>query len=89
MITAQEARVLAGPFKESVMIEAESQILKAANSKLTKVALRGQPWDDDKTDLHKECVQELEANGFRVKYFFECNQFVDAGVMVDWRPEND
>jgi len=88
MITADEARVLAGPTANEILNPVWDQIEKAAKSKKFKITLRDNFWHRegyDGTDLYKECINILETAGYAVKYFFETNQFVDAGITISWQ----
>lgn len=87
MITAKEARVLAGPSATDIISDVARQIEKAAKSGMRSITLRDDFWAHegrDLTDLYKECVNILEDHGYQVKYFFDCGQFVDAGVVISW-----
>lgn len=87
MISAKEARALAGPSSKDILDNVFEQIDKAAKSKKFNITLRDDIWSHggyNNTPLYKECVDQLEQLGYTVKYFFDCGQFVDAGVTISW-----
>lgn len=91
MITAKEARMLAGPTDAEVAnLALESvfeAIQRAAENKQRSITLRDDFWARGGYDLsntYKIAVERLEELGFDVKFFYEENQFVDMGVNISW-----
>jgi len=91
MITAKEARMLAGPTDaEAANLALESvfaAIRKAAENKQRSITLRGDFWSEGgyrDAKSYKIAVERLEELDFDVRFFYEENQFVDAGVVISW-----
>lgn len=87
MITAKEARDLAGPSWEEQLVFAYDEIRKAARNKQRKVLLRNEFWTRggyDCADEYKAAVKKLEELGFTVKFHYEALQFVNMYTVVQW-----
>lgn len=91
MITAREARQLAGPTPEEVVKEqlefAYERIKLAAENKRRSVNLTNEFWTRDGysgTDEYKAAVKQLKVLGFEVEFFYEELQFVNMYTIVKW-----
>ena len=91
MITAKEARQLAGPTPEEVVKEqlefAYERIKLAAENKRRSVNLTNEFWTRDGysgTDEYKAAVKQLKVLGFEVEIFYEELQFVNMYTIVKW-----
>jgi|688.fasta_scaffold1962003_1 hypothetical protein len=91
MITAKEARQLAGPTPEEVVKEqlefAYERIKLAAENKRRSVNLTNEFWTRDGysgTDEYKAAVKQLKVLGFEVEFFYEELQFVNMYTIVKW-----
>jgi len=91
MITAQQARELAGPtFDERVEEQLEfayEQIKTAAEKKNRKTILTSDFWTRggySGTDEYKAAVKQLEELGYTVRFFYEELQFVNMYTIVEW-----
>lgn len=91
MITAQEARELAGPtFEEKVADQLEfacEQIKTAAENKKRQTILHSEFWTSggySRTDEYKAAVKQLEELGYKVVFFYEEGQFVNMYTIVEW-----
>lgn len=91
MITAREARELAGPtFEEKVAEQLEfayEQIKTAAENKKRQTVLHGEFWTRggySGTDEYKAAVKQLEELGYKVEFFYEELQFVNMYTIVEW-----
>lgn len=100
MITAKEARELAGPTPEEVVKEqlefAYERIKLAAENKRRSVNLTNEFWSrggysgtDEykaavKQDEYKAAVKQLKVLGFEVEFFYEELQFVNMYTIVKW-----
>lgn len=91
MITAKEARELAGPTPEEVVKEqlefAYERIKLAAENKRRSVNLTNEFWTRDGysgTDEYKAAVKQLKVLGFEVEFFYEELQFVNMYTIVKW-----
>ena len=91
VITAKEARELAGPtdaeLAEKALETAFREIRFAAAEKQRSIHFRDDFWarggyDDAKS--YKLAVERLEELGFDVNFFYEADQFVDMGVVISW-----
>ena len=94
MITAKEARDLAGPTVEEKVVGLSETILKLASE--GKRALRtSYDYDGNKelwitggyntTDEWKNAKKILEGFGYSVKYYYsEGSQFADAYTLIEW-----
>lgn len=87
MITAKEARELSGPTIEDHLAEAYAAIRKAAENKKREVALHSNFFANEgyseTTDWHK-AKKKLTEQGFRVEFFYEERQLVNAYTKVIW-----
>lgn len=91
MITAKEARALAGPTLQEQLDEqleyAYRQIRSAAEQQHHITRLVNGFWTKggyDQTDLYKKAVKKLEELGFTVKFHYEELQFVTMYTIVEW-----
>lgn len=87
MITANEARGLAGPTVQERVDMLEDQIRKAAENKKRSIALHDDFWVNggySQTNDYKQAVKILEGLGFKVRFFYEERQFVDMYTIVEW-----
>lgn len=91
MITAQEARELAGPTFEKQVQEqldfAFEHIKRAAENKKRKTVLNSAFWTHGGyygSDAYKAAVKQLEELGFEVEFFYEELQFVNMYTVVEW-----
>jgi len=87
MITANEARNLAGPTIDERVEDAGKVIEEAAKAKKRKVALHDPFWVNggySKSDDWKQGVAKLEKLGFKVSFYYEERQFVDMYTIVEW-----
>ena len=92
VITAKEARELAGPTDaeraERALETAFREIrFAAAERKQRSIHFRDDFWARggyDNTKSYKLAVERLEELGFDVKFFYEADQLVDMGVVISW-----
>ena len=91
MITAAEARELAGPtFEERVAGELEhayAKIHEAAKNKRRSVNLVNEFWTRggyNSTPEYKAAVKKLEEFGYKVWFHYEELQFVNMYTVVEW-----
>lgn len=87
MITANEARGLAGPTPQERVDMLDDVIRKAAANKKRSVALHDPFWVNEgysRTKDYVEACDLLEKNGFKVRFFYEERQFVDMYTIVEW-----
>lgn len=85
-ITAQEARKLAGPSVQERVNEVYMLIRSAAEKKKRSIMLHGW-WADEGyggTADYKQACKILEADGFKVSFFYEELQFVNMYTVVEW-----
>jgi len=90
MITAKEARDLAGPTWQEYLQFIEARIKEAAKNKKREVLIRENPYaswlykESDLSDEPKKAVKELRALGFEVSLYYQENQFVDIALWIKW-----
>jgi hypothetical protein len=87
MISAKEARGLAGPTPQERVDMLEDVIKKAAAAKQRSLALHDNFWVHEgysQTNDYKQAVMILEGLGYKVKFFYEERQFVDMYTIVEW-----
>jgi len=91
MITAKEARELAGPTLQEQLDEqleyAYKRIRSAAEQKHRTTNLANEFWCHEgykQTDLYKKAVKQLEELGYTVKFHYEELQFVNMYTVVEW-----
>jgi histidyl-tRNA synthetase len=93
MISAAEARTLAGPSVEELVAThlevLNERITKAAQSKKREVILRDEPYaywmySREQSDDVVTTLQHLRDKGFTVDLFYEERQFVDMGLRIRW-----
>ena len=87
MITADQARELAGPTVQERVDAVYPMIADAASKKRRSVTLHDPFWVDGgyggKEDWKKACAI-LKSNGYTVEFFYEERQFVDMYTVVKW-----
>lgn len=94
MITAAEARARMPQEKFNAILDAlEEQIKAAAEVGKYEIRLGGDLVEFDKgncylTALGTRVTDELKGLGFRAEQFYECNQFVDSGYRLSWKPDS-
>ena len=89
MITATEARELAGPGIEEHLAFIESKIRTSAETKKREVVIREEPYaswlySSDRPASAKKVCDALEKNGFKVSLYYHEYQFVDMGLKIEW-----
>ena len=87
MITANEARVLAGPTPKERVDELEPVIRVAAEAGDRSIVLHDDFWVHEgysKTPEYRKACEILEGLGYKVKFFYEERQFVDMYTIVEW-----
>lgn len=87
MITANEARGLAGPTPQERVEMLDDIIRKAAANRERSVALHDPFWVHEgysRTKDYIEACEVLEKKGFKVRFFYEERQFVDMYTIVEW-----
>lgn len=91
MITAREAREIAGPTDEEIINQVVEEACEAirlkAEDKGRKVCLRCGFWANEGysgTEKYKKACQKLKDLGFEVEFFYEERQFVDMGTIIKW-----
>jgi len=91
MITAKEARELAGPTLEEKVSEqlefANREIKNAAEFKRRSVQLHSEFWTHGGYRMSEEyeaAVEKLKELGFEVEFFYEERQFVNMYTIVKW-----
>lgn len=85
--TAAMARQLAGPSVDDHVNEALELIKKAAEKKQRSTDLVSDFWVNEgykPTQRYKEACKQLEALGYKVKFFYEELQFVNMYTVVEW-----
>lgn len=90
MITAEQARLLAGPTAEEYLEIIGDRIEMAAMNKEREVIIRDTPYaewlysEKDMPPAAREVVAKLRKNGFEVKLYYNELQFVDMGLWIRW-----
>ena len=91
MITAAEARQLAGPTNEEILADAlnyaDEQIREAANTLQREAHLHGQFWAHggyDGSKNYRAACDKLEKLGYTVTFYYKECQFVDMYTVVKW-----
>jgi len=90
MITAQQARELAGPTAKDYLKFIDEKIRQAATDKKHEVFIRENPYaswlykESDLSDEPRKAVQELRKLGFTVSLYYQENQFVDIALWIQW-----
>ena len=87
LITAREARKLAGPSVHEVLQAASEDIRKAAKAGNRQVNLFGDVWvrgAHDNTQRYKDARRKLEELGFTVEFYYDTRQFVNMYTIVKW-----
>lgn len=87
MITANEARGLAGPTPQERVEMLEDKIKKAAAAKKRSIALHDSFWVQEGyngTHDYQQACTILEGLGYKVRFFYEERQLVDMYTIVEW-----
>lgn len=87
MITAIDARALAGPSPQERVNALDDDIRKAAIAGKRKITLHGKFWAGEgysSTDDYKEACNILAKLGFKVSFFYEEKLFVNMYTVVEW-----
>lgn len=87
MITASEARGLAGPTVQERVDMLDDMIRKAAAAKQRRINLHDPFWVQEGysgTNDYKQACMILEGLGYKVRFFYEERQFVDMYTIVEW-----
>ena len=87
MISAAEARILAGPTPKERVHALEDEIKEAATEGKRSITLHGEFWENEgysKTKAYREACEILEGLGYKVRFFYEERQFVDMYTIVEW-----
>jgi hypothetical protein len=90
MITAEQARELAGPTVEEYLKDISVYIEKAAKEQKREVIIRTQPYADwmysesSAPEVAKQVLAELRKAGFTVEMYYDALQFVDLGMRIKW-----
>lgn len=87
MITAAEARALAGVDIDTLVSEASEQIKEAAKGGHRLLILRDGFWGNEAyqpTRQWRRVAGKLEGLGFKVTTFFRDGQFADVGTKIEW-----
>ena len=87
MLTAMEARELAGPTPEERVEIVTAAIREAAVAKKRKLALTDRFWvyeGYDRTADYQKACEMLKKLGYKVSFFYEERQFVDMYTIVEW-----
>ena len=90
MITAAEARDLAGPTAEEYLKEIEAFIREAATKKQRSVTIRKNPYagwlynEKNTPPEAKMAVKKLIDAGYSVTLYYVELQFVDMGLEISW-----
>jgi hypothetical protein len=93
MITAEEARNIAGRTVAEMVEAIGPKIEELAKAKMRKLRT-GYDWPQDKglwidggynnTAHWREAKAMLEAQGFKVSFFYEERQLVDMFTLIEW-----
>lgn len=86
-ITADEARKLSGPTVEERVEEVYEMILAAATQGRRRLSLADGWWAHEgfiESDAYKQACEILQADGFKVDFFYEERQFVHMGTSIEW-----
>lgn len=86
-ITAAEARNIAGPTVQEVVDAVYPLIKEQAELKRRKLHLHDDFWTHggyNRTKEWKEAVSLLEADGYKVSFYYMELQFVDLYTVVEW-----
>jgi hypothetical protein len=87
MITAKEARELAGPTVKERVADVFEEIRAAATKGGRSLCLHGQFWAKEgynKTPEWLAAKKLLEDQGFVVTFYYSESQFVDLYTIVKW-----
>lgn len=96
MITAKQAKEIAGPTAEELVYDLEDYIKEAANNKQRKIIPHNKYKGEDyafnfwvsqgykPTKKWKEAKKILEGLGYTVKFYYEERQFVDMYTIIEW-----
>jgi hypothetical protein len=91
MITAQQARELAGPSVDEYLEHISSLIEKEAKEKRHELIIRSEPYGswlypsyEKAPKVAKDVINKLNSNGFQVSLYYQELQFVDMGLWIKW-----
>lgn len=90
MITANEARQMAGPTALDYLKFIDSEIREAAQNKKREVFIRSNPYaswlysPDKLEEEPKKVIKELKAYGYEVELYYRESQFVDMALWIKW-----
>lgn len=90
IITAQEARELAGKTANEFLAEIGDIIKEAAKNKNHEVIIRKDPFawwlypNEPKFGVIADVIKALRSNGFEVRLYYAEHQFVDLGLWIKW-----
>ena len=87
ILTAKEAREVAGPRVSDYVEEACQKIRDAATQKKFEVRLNSTFWETEgysNTQMWRDVKTQLEELGFTVKFYYEERQFVNMGTVISW-----
>ena len=91
-LSAEEARKIAGPSTQEIVIAAVDDAMKAikaaAERKERKVSLHGfwaeGGYSPKPGDAYSRAKAELEGLGYKVSFYYKELQFVDLYTIVEW-----
>lgn len=90
IITAQEAREMAGPTPEERLESISNMIRKAAADRKRSIILRDAPYRDwlyvlkPVTEEDNKVIEALKEKGFTLSLHYKETQFVDYGLIISW-----
>jgi hypothetical protein len=87
MITAQEARTLAGKTIEELGLDCDPHIRKAAEAKKREVTFYHGELENDaysRTPRWNDFVAYMKELGFEVSLYYQESQFVDMRITIKW-----
>lgn len=88
MLTAQEAREIAGPDAKDYLEIIDGRIRAAAEMKEREVIIRDQPYANwlygTPSKVAKEVIKKLKEYGYDVDLYYQESQFVDMGLWIKW-----
>ena len=86
-ITAAEARELSGPTPQERVDAVYPLIREAAEKGQRSIRIGVDFWAHEGysgTAAYRDAVRLLEADGYRVEFYYEERQFVDMGTEISW-----
>jgi G:T-mismatch repair DNA endonuclease (very short patch repair protein) len=87
MLTAKQARDLAGPTVEERIEDVLKDIEAAAKNKSRELHCHQDFWVNEGysgTENYKKAKKMLEDLGYKVEFYYECRQFVDMYTIIRW-----